>query len=238
MTLQPSRTSLRRSDSSARLAVVDPRRTVADALTIVLGEQPWVARATAHTSVRSLSALLAEEAVDAVVVDSSAAEATSLAVSKAMSPNQPAPRLLVVGTSGNPLDAAAALQRGATGWIPGDATFDELSVALQQVLRGAFWVPGRLFLELASRTEHGRESVLRRLTPRERDVLQGMVDGLTRPQIAERLGVSPHTVRTHAHGVLHKLSAHSSLRAVAIAREAGLVSTRVPRQRTARRLPG
>jgi DNA-binding CsgD family transcriptional regulator len=62
-----------------------------------------------------------------------------------------------------------------------------------------------------------------------------MVDGLTREQIARRLGMSPHTVRTHVQSLLHKLGVHSSLRAVAIARQAGLVTQgdSVPHQRAA-----
>ncbi|MGN6577238.1 MAG: response regulator transcription factor, partial [Nocardioides sp.] len=53
------------------------------------------------------------------------------------------------------------------------------------------------------------------------------VDGLSRWETAVALGMSPNTVRTHVQSVLHKLNVHSSLRAVALAREAGL-SARPP----------
>ena len=56
------------------------------------------------------------------------------------------------------------------------------------------------------------------LAPRERDVLACMVEGLTRAAIADRLCLSPHTVRTHAHNILGKLGVHSTLEAAALVR--------------------
>lgn len=63
---------------------------------------------------------------------------------------------------------------------------------------------------------------LERLTPRERQVLRLMVDGLERSTIAKRLHVSPHTVRTHTQNLQAKLGAHSGVAAVSIALRAGL----------------
>jgi DNA-binding CsgD family transcriptional regulator len=56
------------------------------------------------------------------------------------------------------------------------------------------------------------------LTPREREVLSCMIEGLTRAAIAERLCLSPHTVRTHARNILAKLGVHSTLEAAALVR--------------------
>jgi DNA-binding NarL/FixJ family response regulator len=56
------------------------------------------------------------------------------------------------------------------------------------------------------------------LTLREHEVLSCMVDGLTRASIADRLRLSPHTVRTHARNVLAKLGVHSTLEAAALVR--------------------
>lgn len=60
------------------------------------------------------------------------------------------------------------------------------------------------------------------LTPREHEVLRELVTGRARPQIAERLGISPHTVRSHLQSIFAKLNAHSRLEAVATALRAGL----------------
>jgi DNA-binding NarL/FixJ family response regulator len=59
------------------------------------------------------------------------------------------------------------------------------------------------------------------LTDREREVLTLMVEGYANPAIAERLHLSIHTVRTHAHNLQRKLNVHSKLAAVALAHEFG-----------------
>lgn len=61
------------------------------------------------------------------------------------------------------------------------------------------------------------------LTPREREVLQLIAEGHTNSSIAERLVISPHTVRTHVQHVLQKLGVHSKLAAAAAALRLGLL---------------
>lgn len=62
------------------------------------------------------------------------------------------------------------------------------------------------------------------LTARELEVLQGMVDGHSSRMIAQQLGVTVNTVRTHVQRLLPKLGAHNRLRAAAVAIELGLVT--------------
>ena len=60
------------------------------------------------------------------------------------------------------------------------------------------------------------------LTPREREVLQCMVDGGGRELIASPLCLSPNTIRTHAQNVLGKLGVHSVVEAVAVGMRCGM----------------
>ena len=68
------------------------------------------------------------------------------------------------------------------------------------------------------------------LTPRELEVLQSMVDGLSSGDIAAQMGVSVNTVRTHVQRLMRKLDVHTRLRATSVAIDAGLVSPRVARR--------
>lgn len=218
-----------------RIAVLDQQLTVSDSLSARLLDQPDVEAATAHTHPETLWDLLGREPVDVVILDWRMCDEGADLVAQ-LSGSATSPRVLVIGYEASPRDVRRAVEAGAAGWLPADVTFDELVTCLAAVQRGEFWVPGRVLLwavDAASGPSTGATATLRPLTPRELEVLQGMVDGLTREQIAQRLGMSPHTVRTHVHGLLHKLGAHSSLRAVALARQAGLRASAeaVPHQR-------
>ncbi|MEW1547448.1 response regulator transcription factor [Streptomyces tsukubensis] len=141
---------------------------------------------------------------------------------------QPAVRCVVLAEKDDPRRAALALQAGASGWVAKDCSLQRLLAVIRGVLRDETHLPPALLTgvlrELTAARKHRTESerLVESLTPREREVLRCMVAGLGRKAVAERLFLSPHTVRTHMQNVLGKLGVHSTLAAVALARRAGV----------------
>jgi DNA-binding NarL/FixJ family response regulator len=215
------------------VAVLDQQLTFADTVATRLLTQEDVQRATAHTSVETQMALLRAEPVNVVLVDWELCDTGSGALVPQLCDEHRDLAFLVTATHSSPGEIVSALQAGALGWVPKDMPFQALLTGLRCAARGERWIPSDLLTSvltsMSTRAENGNGSpgALSSLTRREREVLQGMVDGLHRSQIAEELGMSPNTVRTHVQSVLQKLDVHSSLRAVAIARQAGLAA-RVP----------
>ena len=228
--------------SQLNVAVADRQLTFADSVARRLLAQ-GVAAATAHTSLEALVADLAEHPVDVVLLDWSLCSSLDEAL-QTLRERHPEIRVVVVGDRREPHRIVAAMQAGALGWAPKDISFEQLVAGLQTVSRGDRWIPEGLvgiLLEAMTRPDDGGpgERLLYPLTRREREVLQCMVDGLSRWETAGALGMSPNTVRTHVQSVLHKLNVHSSLRAVALAREAGLSArppegAQIPHQRPGR----
>ncbi|WFB07720.1 response regulator transcription factor [Streptomyces sp. LX-29] len=140
----------------------------------------------------------------------------------------PAVRTVVLAERDDPRRAAAALQAGSSGWVAKDCSLSRLLAVIRGVLRDETHLPPALLTgvlrELTAARKHRTESerLVESLTPREREVLRCMVAGLGRKAVAERLFLSPHTVRTHMQNVLGKLGVHSTLAAVALARRAGV----------------
>ncbi|MBT2505569.1 response regulator transcription factor [Streptomyces sp. ISL-98] len=141
---------------------------------------------------------------------------------------QPSVRTVVLAEKDDPRRAALALQAGASGWVAKDCSLQRLLAVIRGVLRDETHLPPALLTgvlrELTAARKHRTESerLVESLTPREREVLRCMVAGLGRKAVAERLFLSPHTVRTHMQNVLGKLGVHSTLAAVALARRAGV----------------
>ncbi|WP_433547280.1 LuxR C-terminal-related transcriptional regulator [Streptomyces sp. CA-294286] len=140
----------------------------------------------------------------------------------------PTVRAVVLAEKDDPRRAALALQAGASGWVAKDCSLQRLLAVIRGVLRDETHLPPALLTgvlrELTAARRHRTESerLVESLTPREREVLRCMVAGLGRKAVAERLFLSPHTVRTHMQNVLGKLGVHSTLAAVALARRAGV----------------
>ncbi|MER5633712.1 response regulator transcription factor [Streptomyces nitrosporeus] len=141
---------------------------------------------------------------------------------------RPSVRTVVLAERDDPVRAALALQAGASGWVAKDCSLQRLLAVIRGVLRDETHLPPALLTgvlrELTTARRHRTESeqLVESLTPREREVLRCMVAGLGRKAVAERLFLSPHTVRTHMQNVLGKLGVHSTLAAVAMARRAGV----------------
>ncbi|MFJ5232452.1 LuxR C-terminal-related transcriptional regulator [Kitasatospora sp. NPDC088391] len=143
-------------------------------------------------------------------------------------------RAVVLAAADDPPRAARALQAGANGWVARESSLGALMAVVRGVLRDETHLPPALLtgvireLTSARRDRSESERLVAALTPREEEVLRCMVAGLGRQAVAERLFLSPHTVRTHMQNVLGKLGVHSTLAAVAVARRAGIAPSEPP----------
>jgi len=104
---------------------------------------------------------------------------------------------------------------------------EDLLAAIRTAAGGELWVSPAVLSRMLPEVlpASGGNTVkdpLPLLTDREREVLSLMVEGLANAAIAQRLHLSIHTVRTHAHNVQTKLNVHSKLAAVAVAHRSGI----------------
>ena len=129
-------------------------------------------------------------------------------------------------------EIAQAIEAGATAVVHKSAHIEEIKQAVQQVARGASLVQHKDVIELLHGVRRDRErereaqAALAQLTPRERDVLQALSEGLSDKEIAQQLYVSTATARTHVASTLSKLGVHSRLQAVVFAASHGVIQIR------------
>ncbi|MFJ3661541.1 response regulator [Streptomyces sp. NPDC090119] len=120
-----------------------------------------------------------------------------------------------------------ALRAGAAGFLLKNAEAQELLAAVRAVARGegvvAPAVTRRLIAEFAGQPPRtGDRAVLDALTPREREVLTGVGEGLSNAEIGARLEMAEGTVKTHVSRMLAKLGLRSRVQAAVLARELGM----------------
>jgi two-component system response regulator NreC len=120
------------------------------------------------------------------------------------------------------------LHAGASGYVPKRAAPDELLKAIHIVSEGnVFLYPSlasRLVQDYLRRAEAGDQPMVQDdLTPRELEVLTLIAEGLTNPEIADRLVISVKTVDRHRENIMRKLNMHSRIDLVKYAIKMGLI---------------
>ena len=133
-------------------------------------------------------------------------------------------------------DIFDSFQAGADGYITKGATSDQTVSAVQAVSEGAGWLDPAIAKIVLTNIRRSNGTLERKgeinyklgknlygLTEREMEVLALIVDGLTNPQIAEKLVITISTTKTHVHSILQKLYVNSRSKAVSMAMKEGLV---------------
>lgn len=185
-----------------------------------------------------LAAVLAEEA-DVVVLDQfgadDAAEADLTGVDVAIwdlgeDRTRIGTQLAVIGRAGiptlvlGPEDVAAeAIAAGARGFLPRTGYAERLVSAARAAAADLLVLDPALTIAVLPARDRDAEVMVEDLTRRELDVLQLLAEGLSNKEIAERLGITDHTVKFHVTTILSKLDAHSRTEAVTKAARLGLI---------------
>lgn len=204
---------------------VDDHQVFADALQARLSSEADLGPvAIAYTNAEAL-ARLDHSRFDVAVLDYMLGEDSGVTLATQILATAPNTRVIILSAARS-LDAVVdALIAGVSGWLPKMIDPDHLVDAIRGVHAGEMWIDrgllGQTMPLLLSRILTPPPDPLAVLTAREREVLDFMIAGFNRAQIAARLHISGNTVRTHTQNLVSKLGAHSSLEAITIALRTG-----------------
>lgn len=169
----------------------------------------------------------AELRPDVVLMDLHMPGTNGVAATRALAASCP---VLMLTISENDEELTQAIQAGARGYLLKKAEPDELVRAVRVVAAGQSIVSPEMTGAVLEALRHSPSRELPELSPRQREVLSSIAAGLTNQRIAERLGISPHTVKTHVERLYERLGVASRADLVRLATEAGLSSFRSPGQ--------
>jgi DNA-binding NarL/FixJ family response regulator len=212
-----------------RVVVIDGQRTFADALAARLAVETDLFLVAVAESAAAARRLLDGRQVDIVLLDSALPRGLDLAAElteiRATAP-RPA-RVIMLGPVPEATRTVEALRTGIVGWIPKEESIEQLLRTISGVMRDEMWLPAaaigpvlRLLLHEPDQQDASVRQPLGSLTPREREVLAYLAAGIGRREAADRMHLSAHTVRSHLQNLMAKLGVHTTLEAVAVARQA------------------
>ncbi|HEY6793133.1 MAG TPA: response regulator transcription factor [Kineosporiaceae bacterium] len=217
-----------------RVLLVDDQPMVTEALAVALDEQPDL-QVVGRASTRA-AALAAVRALrpDVVTIEVELRDGSGFEALADLRREDPDLLVVVLSQTDDAAAVAEGLRRRVSAWVAKTEPVQHLLDVLRSLRPGDCYIPPALLPGAVRVLVQANEASvpggpLDALTPREAEVLGCMVDGLAREEIAARLHLSPHTIRTHTQNLLAKLGVHSVVEAVALAMQSGLRPT--PRRR-------
>jgi DNA-binding NarL/FixJ family response regulator len=205
-----------------RVLIVEDHQVVAEGLAALINDQQDMSVVGHAGSVADSVTRAAELNPDVVLVDFRLTDGTGADAAGAIRQIRPETKLIFLTREDTDAARFAALEAGASAFIHKSRAAQDVVDAIRSVAAGgSLFTPRTIAKLLNSRREV--EAQLERLTPREKEVLRLMAEGIPSRDIAARLGISYTTVRTHIRSLGSKLGVHSKLEAIVKARELALV---------------
>ncbi len=210
--------------SLIRVLIADSHRTTGEAFQALLNRGGGVEVVSVTTTSASAVAATQRLRPDVVVVDDGLPDLDGAATTARIKANAPETSVILMTDKYDESIAIDGIAAGCAGVLDKGRAWVELPGAVHAAHSGEATISQaelqRVLSKVRDRVRPGRGA---ELTEREREVLACITQGLSNPGVAERLGVTPNTVRNHVQRILSKLGVHSKLEAVVVATREGLV---------------
>lgn len=205
------------SDAPIRVLVVDDHPIVRAGIIALVQDHPRMDLvAEAGTGEEAVTLALTHRP-DVILMDLRLPTMSGVEAIQTIRASWPDARVIVLTTYDGDEDIYQALHAGAKAYLLKDASREELLEAVEAVHRGEKHIPPEVGAILAGRIA-GQD-----LTPRERDVLHGIVEGRSNKEIGQALSLSEGTVKFHVNNILAKLDVRDRTQAATEAIRRGLV---------------
>jgi DNA-binding NarL/FixJ family response regulator len=212
-----------------RLVIADDQALVRDGFCSILGREPDMEVVAEAADGAQAVAAVTRTRPDVALLDVRMPVMDGLQAGRRILAAPSAPRVLMLTTFDADEYVYEALRSGASGFLLKDIRSGQLVEAVRTVAAGQALLSPSITRKLIERfilagpaaQEAPRE--LGELTPREREVLLLIAEGLSNAEIAARLYLSEATVKTHVNRLLAKLRLRDRVQAVVLAYETGLI---------------
>lgn len=208
-----------------RIVLVDDHNLVRAGLRALLEDMPGVEVVAEAAEGGAGLEEVRRHRPDVLVTDLSMSGMNGIELTERATRELPALRVVMLSMFSSREHVMRAMSAGASAYLLKDAAGSELARALDAVRRGERFlspVASRHLRDLAA--DAGAEDPLALLTPRQREVLQLLAEGVAIKRIAQRLGVSPKTIETHRVAIMERLRVSGFAGLVKVAVSSGLVT--------------
>jgi DNA-binding NarL/FixJ family response regulator len=208
------------------VALIEDNRLVREGISALLNQLPDLKVVAGESS--GDTSMLKDLNPQVVLLDLGLRNGDSLRLAQQVRREFPESKVIVMDLLPVREDIVEFVNAGVSGFIMKDATLEDLVSTIRSVAQGAHVLPPQMTATLFSQIAReavakGRPEALEsvRMTKREREVINLIAEGLSNKEIAARLHIATHTVKSHVRNVMEKLTLHTRLQIAAYAHRDG-----------------
>ena len=204
-----------------RILLADDHKFITDSLKSILEPSYKVVGVVedGHMLVREAARLLP----DVIIVDISMPILNGLDAVRQIKKEGIESKIIFLTMHPDVIYASNALNVGALGYVLKHSAHSELQQAVEKVLLGEIFITEKIAKELEN-VSHYRQNPLRKLTTRQREVLQLLAEGKSAKEVADILFLSPRTVEFHKYRIMKELGVRSSAELVQYSIKHGVIN--------------
>lgn len=204
------------------ILVVDDHPMVLEGMKALLSNFDYITVSGTATNAYDAMAMLKAQPVDIVIADINLPEISGIELTAKIKKEFPGIKILAMSTFKERSYISQMIKNGASGYLVKSASKEEIEAAILSANEGKLYLSLDInSIELNPEVASDVPVVSRR----EKEVLQLIVDGLTNPQIAEKLFISLHTVDSHRKNLLAKFNVNNTASLIRVAIKNNLVET-------------
>ena len=197
-----------------KILLIEDNRLLRDGIASMLKKQPDMQAVATVGNGENILAMMEKLHPHIVLLDLGLRSQNSIQIVKSSKQNFPETKIIVMDLIPLQSDVLEFVRAGVSGFILKDANVSDFFKTIRTVSKGGKVLPphltGTLFSQIVDHAINGSSaSVINqsvRMTKRERQVVELIADGFTNKEIAQKLHLSPYTVKSHVHNILEKLA--------------------------------
>jgi two-component system, NarL family, nitrate/nitrite response regulator NarL len=203
-----------------RILVIDDHPMVLEGMKSLLADIEYITLSGTASNAFEAMQLLKDTTVDVAIVDINLPDVNGLDLTKKIKTEYPLVNVLAMSTFKERSYIVQMIQNGASGYLLKSATKEEI----EEAIRSAYI--GKLYLSLDINSVDVSEKMnmpIPIISSREKEVLKLIAEGLTNPQIADKLFISLHTVDSHRKNLLTKFDVSNTAALIKLAAKHSMV---------------
>ncbi|MEN8250727.1 MAG: response regulator transcription factor [Bacteroidota bacterium] len=211
-----------------KILLADDHKIIKDGLRALIGNEEDMEVVVDALNGRDAVSLAQVYNPDIIIMDINMPDLNGIDATKKILEENPDVKVIALSIHSTTKFVKEMLKAGVSGYLVKHCAYEELAKAIRIVMNGKQYlsseIVGVVMDDYASNYSSNKNTVFSTLTPREREILQLVAEGLKSDQIASRLFISVKTVSTHRRKIMKKLNLNSIAELTRYAISEGLVS--------------